>query len=248
METKRGRVLRDTNVGPGLMTVGGKQYSFTLEDMWVSEVPPRPGIVVDVTFSGEGAPTSVKAVPDNQLAKEQAQQALAGARRHSAALTSGLRSRFGVAAILAEALLLIAFFVLPNMRVGNGFTSRLLNGWDAIGLDPATTATNNHGLLSLLAIALFAPIAVPFLHKAWSRWLYAAPFCFAVVALISVYYEIQNTGKAARQAVGDIFGAGAAAGQSANPMAGMFSPAVGAFLVLICSIFLVTRMFRHDSV
>ena len=42
METKRGRVLRDTNVGAGLVTVDGRQYSFTLETMWVSRYRREP--------------------------------------------------------------------------------------------------------------------------------------------------------------------------------------------------------------
>ncbi len=39
--TQRGRVLRDTNTGPGLVTVDGKQFAFMLEEMWRSDVPPR---------------------------------------------------------------------------------------------------------------------------------------------------------------------------------------------------------------
>ena len=55
----RGRILRDTNSGPGLLAVNGKQYTFTLEDMWQSEVPPRPGMVVEVSFGAQGAPSTV---------------------------------------------------------------------------------------------------------------------------------------------------------------------------------------------
>jgi hypothetical protein len=246
--TKRGRVLRDTNAGPGLVTVEGKQYSFTLEDMWVSEIPPRPGMVVEVTFDGSGAPRSVAAVPENQLAKEQAQHAFEGARRHGVALTGSLRSRFGIPVVIAEAVMLISFFLLPNMRMGGGYMDHPINGWDALGLDPATTAINNHGILSLLALALFAPLAVPFVQKAWSRWLYAAPFAFALIAFASVYYEIQNTGRAASRAVTDVFGANALPRGFGNPMAGMYSPAIGAFLVLLCAVYLLVRALRSPAV
>ena len=71
--SQRGRVLRDTNVGPGLLSVDGKQYSFTLEDTWRSELPPRPGMIVDVVFNSEGAPEAVRVVPEGQVAKEQAE-------------------------------------------------------------------------------------------------------------------------------------------------------------------------------
>ena len=80
--TKRGRILRDTNVGPGMLTADGTQYNFTLEHMWISDVPPRVGMPVDVHFNAEGSLESVAAVSATQIAKEQAQKALAGAMRH----------------------------------------------------------------------------------------------------------------------------------------------------------------------
>jgi hypothetical protein len=243
METKRGRVLRDTRIGPGLVTVEGRQYSFTLEDMWVSEVPPRLGMVVAVTFNGDGAPGWVQAVPEEEIAREQAQRARVEGRRQGAAVPVDMAFRFGQLAVLAEALLLISFFLLPNLRMGGRVTSQLLNGWDAIGFDPATAATNSHGFLSLLALGLFAPLAVPLVRRAWARWLYAAPFGFACIAAISLCLEIANTGRAANQVAGDWFGE-RMAGQFANPLVGMFSPGIGAFLVFICSLYLLSRAFR----
>lgn len=248
MAIKRGRILRDTNAGPGLVTVDAKQYSFTLEGMWISEIPPRPGMVVEVTFDEEGKPVSLRAVPEKELAIEQAQQALAGARRHGAALTTGLRSRIGLPVMVVEALMLIAFFLLPCMRVGNGYMNQSFNGWDAIGLDPATASTSNHGILSLLALALFVPIVMPFVQKPWSRWLYAAPFGFVVIAFVSLSIEIQHAGSSARQAITDTLGTNAVGAQFGNPMAGMFSPGVGVFIALLCSIYLLTRAFKATSV
>lgn len=246
MITKRGRVLRDTNVGPGIVTVEAKQYTFTLEAMWLSEVPPRPGMVVDASFDDAGALSTVSVVPDSQIAREQAQQTWAGARRHGATLTGRLRSHFRLSVILGEALLLSSFFLLPNLRIGAGISDRSLNGWDAIGLDPASMGTGSHGILSLLALALFAPIAVPFLRQPWSRWLYAAPFAFALIAFGSVYYEIENAGRAAQQTVAGVFGAEAVRGVG-NPMSGLFSPALGCFLVLLCSAYMLTRAFRQTA-
>ena len=244
--TKRGRILRDTNTGPGVLTVEGAQYTFTLEKMWRSDVPPRVGMPVDVSFAPDGVLEAVDAVSEGQIAREQAQWALSGVLNKGAAAKSGLLSRFGLPVVLAELLLLISFFLLPNMRIGNAFASRVLNGWDVLGLDPATTATNNHGILSLLALALFAPLAVPFIQKAWARWLYSAPLVFTAIAFVSVFYEIQNVGREAREAVGNAFGAEAVRGFG-NPMAGMFSPSFGAFLVLLCSIYMLTRAFKASA-
>ena len=153
--TKRGRILRDTNVGPGLLTVEGKQYSFLLEGMWRSEVPPRCGMVVDVGFNGAGAPAEVYAISESQIAEEQTHKALDGVLRQGGTLGSsvggGLKGRFSLLTIAAEVIMLLCFFALPNLRVGTGFGFRVFTGWEAIGLDPATTMSSP-GLPSLFAI------------------------------------------------------------------------------------------------
>ena len=40
--TKRGRILRDTNAGPGLITVEGTQYTFVLEACGAPRSHPGP--------------------------------------------------------------------------------------------------------------------------------------------------------------------------------------------------------------
>ena len=247
--TKRGRVLRDTNVGPGLLTVEGKQYSFLLEGMWRSEVPPRTGMAVDVGFDAEGAPTEVYAVSEGQVAKEQAQKALGGALRHGgilgASVGGGLKGRFGPLTIGAELIMLLSFFVLPNLRLG-GFMSRPLSGWDAIGLDAQTQMPTDHGFLSLLAIVcLLAPVAVPFLKQAWARWLYAAPLAFAVLAALSIGSAIHSA-NAAVASVGQAFG-GAAGGEMARQFGPSYSLTLGAYLAVICAVYLASRAFKVST-
>ncbi len=251
--TERGRVLRDTNVGPGLLTVHGKQYAFTLEDMWKSELPPRPGMIVDVTFNTEGAPQAVCTVPDGQVAKEQAEQALVDARRRGGAIASGVKSRFGIPFVVAELLLLVSFFILPNVTVGNAYARRGLTGWEVTGLNVASGTVSDHGFLSLLAVVcLFAPLAVPFWRSIWSRWLYVAPLTFSFLTLIVVYAEVQRLGRVATEGASRWLGAQAAT-QMSREIAGMFSVQVGAIMVLICAGYLATRAwkaggFAHERV
>jgi hypothetical protein len=45
---KRGKILRDPRAGPGLLMIEGRQYWFSMEGVWKSEVPPKPGLAVDV--------------------------------------------------------------------------------------------------------------------------------------------------------------------------------------------------------
>lgn len=245
--TKRGRVLRDTNIGPGLLTVEGKQYSFLLEGMWRSEVPPRTGMSVDVNFDPEGAPVEVYAVSESQIAKEQAQKAFDGALRHGGAISSsvggGLKGRFGAVTIAAEFILLLAFFALPNLKVG-GFESRALSGWDAIGLNPQTQMTTDHGLLSVLGlIFVLAPIVPPFLKQVWAKWLNAAPLAFAVLACITVGSQMHSAASAVGN-MGQELG-GAAGREMANQFGPVYSLGAGAYIALLCAIYLASLAFRN---
>jgi hypothetical protein len=52
--TKKGRVLRDTSAGEGLVFVEGNQYPFRLEGMWRSEYAPKTNMAVDVDFDDAG--------------------------------------------------------------------------------------------------------------------------------------------------------------------------------------------------
>ena len=51
---KRGKILRDATAGPGLVSVDGQHYQFSLEGVWRSEAPSAAGMTVDVAFSEIG--------------------------------------------------------------------------------------------------------------------------------------------------------------------------------------------------
>src|SRR5882672_724369 len=109
---KRGKVLRDPSAGPGLLMVEGIQYPFVLEGVWRSEAPPRIGLAVDVEFDTEGKITNIAAVPDSQIAKEQAEVALAAAKQKGGAIVASLVARFGLPNLIAIGLLIIGWFFL----------------------------------------------------------------------------------------------------------------------------------------
>ena len=71
---KRGKVLRDPHAGPGLLMIEGRQYQFSLDQTWGLDVPPRPGLAVDVTFNSQGQIQLIAAVPTAQLEQAVAQQ------------------------------------------------------------------------------------------------------------------------------------------------------------------------------
>ena len=91
---KRGKVLRDPFAGPGLLMVEGRQYPFSLEPMWKSDGPPKPGLLVDIEFGKNGQIVAISVVPETELAKEKAAAAGAGGRG-GATLLNKIAARFG---------------------------------------------------------------------------------------------------------------------------------------------------------
>jgi hypothetical protein len=56
--------------------IEGRQYWFCLEGVWKSEIPPKPGLAVDVKLDTAGRILAITAVSDSQLAKEQAERSV----------------------------------------------------------------------------------------------------------------------------------------------------------------------------
>ena len=119
---KRGKVLRDTSAGPGLLMVEGQQYPFALEGVWKSEVAPRSGLVVVVEFDQGGQIVAIIAVPESQLAKEQAEAVMTVAKEKGAALASGLRT---TPTVLRGPLRVRAFVEVRCPRTGKPFRCRI---------------------------------------------------------------------------------------------------------------------------
>jgi len=59
----------DPRAGPGLLMIEGRQYWFSMEGVWKSEVPPKPGLAVDVKLDRAGQILAITAVSESQLAK-----------------------------------------------------------------------------------------------------------------------------------------------------------------------------------
>ena len=194
--TKRGRILRDTNAGPGLVTVEGKQYSFTLEDMWTSQVPPRPGMVVDVLFGSEGNPSSLRAVPDKDIAKEQAQQALSEAKVHGSVLASKLRSRFGVPLLIVMAVLVVGWFFLNGVSMGGSrvqFTFWQMLGYlgnaQALVRSLDSNEAPGSGIYGFLAVL---SLAAPFLRFFWHDRRASLAGWLPLLLMVLVAFEIHS--------------------------------------------------------
>jgi hypothetical protein len=162
---KRGKILRDTSAGPGLLIVEGRQYQFPLQGVWCSEVSPRPGMVVDVDFGVFPALAAITAVPESQLAREQAEADLAKAREKRPALTVGT-VRIGRVTV-AGMVLLVSWFSLTALSLETPLGREHFTFWQVLGfidarnpLDmimPGGTSQPNPGLYALPVLALTGP-------------------------------------------------------------------------------------------
>jgi len=199
--TKRGRVLRDTTSGPGLLMIEGQQFPFSLEGQWRSGVPPKPGLVVDVELDTCGKVQGITLVPESQLAKERAEAALAS-RPKDRKLPSSLLAKIGISSLAAAGLLAAAWFFLTAASIQFPFPGRLeFTFWQILGflnagnvpelLDRSSgPSTGPYGLAAMVALA------GPFIHYFWKdkRALLGGllPLVFMVVVGIAVRSSIHG--------------------------------------------------------
>src|SRR5262252_8975295 len=171
---KRGRVLRDPRLGPGLLMVEGRQYPFLMEGLWRSEVPARPGLAVNVDFDAHGNLNAITAVPECQVDSKVAAGAMSSVRpflEHSPLGSAGLIRLIGVATIL------LCWLFLSAVSIHLSFFGRLdLTFWQVLG-------TLNTGILTAISDVAESPdagaigflavlvLAGPFLPLVWKqRW------------------------------------------------------------------------------
>jgi hypothetical protein len=166
---KRGKVLRDPHLGPGLLIVEGKQYPFLMEGIWRSDVPAKPGLVVNVDFGPDGNLNSITAVPQAQLNHEQSELARANSAAHTAIFESWGLEPGTVTRLAVTGLLALCWFFLAAISIQLPVFGKLdFTFWQVLGslnsgnfLQPSDADPGIFGLLAILALA------GPFLHSLW---------------------------------------------------------------------------------
>jgi hypothetical protein len=204
--SKRGKILRDTNSGPGLVNVDGQQHQFTLEGTWKSAVPPKPDMAVDVEFAADGSVSSITAVPESQIAKEQAELVMAAARDKSKAVATAAIAKFGLPTLVATGLLIIGWFFLTAASIQSPLGNLNYTFWQVLGYVNAGGAMQtimdgrgnpSTGLYGFLAIVA---LAGPFLHYFWKdkRAVLGGmlPLLFMLLIALMARNEIGNVGGA----------------------------------------------------
>jgi len=212
----RGRILKDTNSGPGIVTIEGVQHPFTLANVWKSDIAPTSNMVVEVEMH-DGVIASMTAVPDSQLAKEQANVAVDYAKKTGLAFASAAVNKFGFPFIAAMALIAISCLYLDVMTVQLTETysvqmsfwqvMKLLNGGTKIAsyVQPSTAG--------VYGVIFWAALALPFLPYVWKNPKgelgAAAPLLLIMLTVFLIYIGIRDhamaTASAARE-VSTLFG------------------------------------------
>jgi hypothetical protein len=169
--TKRGQILRDTNPGPGLISIDGEHHQFTLEGVWRSDAPPTPGMQVTVEFAPDLRILSITAVSESQIAKEEAEAVWETFRAKCKAIFHTLVAKFGLPTLVAIGLLIVGWFFLSSLSIQDARVN--LTFWQLLGLlnssspyetiiDPrGTPGAGIYGFLAMVALA------GPLVHYFW---------------------------------------------------------------------------------
>lgn len=170
--TKRGKVLRDPYAGPGLLMVEGQQYPFGLEVVWKSEVPAKPGLAVDVEFDEAEQITGITAVPEAQLAREQAALALDAARNKGGELFRRVVAKVGMSNLVAAAVLFLSWVWLTAASIQLPFGRMDFSFWQVLGFLNTNNVIegmgrNGHPSAGIYGFVAWLAIAGPFAHFFW---------------------------------------------------------------------------------
>jgi len=203
--TQRGRVLRDTGSGPGLLAVDGKQYSFTLEGAWRSDVPPKVGMVVTVDLASDGTVRAVTAVPESQLAREQAEVAIAAARERGSAMASSMVARFGLPSLVALGALIVGWFFLAAVSIKTPLGGTSFTFWQVLGFlhsagngleALAQNVSGGGGSTGIYGLVAIVAIVAPFVHHFWKdrRAVLGGlvPLLFMLLVLLMIRHNLNS--------------------------------------------------------
>jgi hypothetical protein len=190
--TRRGKILRDTNFGPGLVAIDGQHFQFALEGVWKGEIAPQPGMTVEAAFSGEAKILSLTPVPEGQPSNEQADPTSAIEKEPDRASAGAGIRRLGAATLIATALLIVGWFFLSAFSIQTfagkaeytfwqslGFLNSA-NGFEAAVEGRGTVGAGFYGFLAL--IALLGPYLPVFWKDQRAPIASALPFLFMLMA------------------------------------------------------------------
>jgi len=247
--TKRGKVLRDTSAGPGLLSVDGTQHQFGLEGRWKSADPPKPGMHVLVELAPDLTIRSVIPIPESQIAREQAEAVMKAAKEKSGVLVSAV-ARFGAPLLIATGLILISWLFLPAMAIQGPIGRDSLTFWQVLGFVNAGNSVEammqgrsgaSSGFYGMLAVIA---LAGSFLRFWWKDKRASLAGVLPIVFMLFIALMVRST-------VHSVIG-GIAEGplaevqrQAQDEMMNAISVAYGAYLAAAASLYLAASAIKN---
>lgn len=237
---RRGRVLRDTAVGDGLVFVDGDTYPFQLERLWRSEIAPHVNMAVDVEFGQDARIVSIRAVPGAQLLGDHTAHALDAAHSIAKRAASEFNQkgapalqwaigRVGVPKLAAVCALALGWYSMHMLVINLGgfgelslsfydvlklLNSDLLSGdMRALLLAPSSNplAAQTAGLYGFAAFAAVIILLIsPFLRDRRMQLVDIAPLLLLGIVVAAAYFQVTSAIHTAQSALGEL-GSGSAA-------------------------------------
>jgi len=229
---KRGKVLRDASGGAGLLIVDGQQYPFLIEELWKSELRPRPGMVVEVEFEQYGKIRAVCPLVETQLSSTRTKA------------WWKLPAKLGISTPLAAALLLGSWTLLTAASVQTPLANQDFTFWQVLGLlDAARTSGpmrqgQDHSGAGFYGFLALAAVAGPFGQVFWEDKRAALGGLLPLVFMATVGLRIQSGLQSSPGSADAIFGA------VTKDMANV-SIGVGAYLSVLVSLYFAGTATRQ---
>lgn len=247
---QRGKVLRDASNGNGLISSDGKQFEFSLEKNWKSDVAPKVGMIVEFELGGSGEILAASAVNESQLAKEQADIALKAAKEKGHALFKEASARLGTPVLIAWAAFAISWFFLSTLTISAAPGNSVgITFWNLLGLvnNPnsmsyiASGISADKGIYALLAIvALAGPAISQFWKHPLSHLGNCVPLALMLIVAVVIYMSLRDSAAQAQQMAGT-FGGKAASDMVSGMVAEMmkaFHIGAGGVIAAVASAYL----------
>ena len=234
MRTAKGRVLRDTTHGEGLMSVEGNQYTFRLEGMWKSDIAPKVNMQVEVDFDDAGTVVAVRGVDPAAAAREQAAQMAAKATETTKKLAAELQAKggpmmekaipvvqrytalIGIPTLIALAVVFFGWFIFSTLVIEllgretvtfyqvMGLLNNPESGLEALG-SGRRPGTGIYGIVTFLAF--LAPLLPHFVSIRQLWFAYFAPIGWMLLAYIIGRWKISSAMSAGSEDIGAFGGA-----------------------------------------
>lgn len=258
---KRGRVLRDTSAGEGLVYVDGDQYPFKLEGMWRSEFAPRANMAVDVEFDDQGKILTLRSVAGSTVAGEQAPQALDAAGAAAKKMATEFQSKglpviqdwakaVGYHKLIGFGILVISWFFLPAVTIKMGFLGdgsvTFYESLKFLNSGAMAMGGGGAGIYGFLVLVALVGVAA---HQFWKDPRAAYGMCLPLLLMglvfLIAYFKGSSQMSDAQEAMGQ-FGDSAEYREMARNMASearkqmwaSFSFGFGLYLALAASLYL----------